>query len=123
MELLASYDTLFKVTVNNPEMISDQMLKFLYKMWEMGYAHGDFNEFNVMVDDKNVKIIDFPQCISTKDPRAIHYLKRDIECVQKYFWKKNRFFCNDSIFQDIFKGREVQIEVQRNGVELVHKGI
>lgn len=121
MELLDQYDTLFKVIVENPALISRKMLEFLKKMWDLGYAHGDFNEFNVMVNETDIKVIDFPQCISKDDPRAIMYLKRDIECVQKYFWKKNKFICDDSMFDEIFEKHQIKIEVQRNGIELLLK--
>lgn len=118
MELLDSYDTLYKVTVENPEVVSGKMLNFLKQMWEMGYAHGDFNEFNVMVRDSDIKVIDFPQCVPSDDPKAIFYLKRDIECVHKYFWKKNKIVCDDSMFADIYKATGIEMDVDRNGFEL-----
>lgn len=117
MELLDSYDTLFKVTVKNPEVISRKMLEFLKMMWDVGYAHGDFNEFNVMVSGDDIKVIDFPQCIPITDPKACLYLKRDIECVHKYFWKKNFFVCDDSMFKDILEKNNIRIEVDRHGFE------
>ncbi|ELA42138.1 atypical/RIO/RIO2 protein kinase [Vittaforma corneae ATCC 50505] len=118
MEFLDEHNPLYKVTVTNPTDISNKMLKFLRKMWDMGYAHGDFNEFNVMVNETDIKVIDFPQCISVDDPRAIIYLKRDVECVHKYFWKKNKFICDDSLLQDIFEKYRIKIEVERHGVDL-----
>ena len=54
-----------------------------------GLIHGDFNEFNLMVNDDGTKVtvIDFPQCISVKHPNASNYFQRDAECVFKYFDK------------------------------------
>lgn len=118
MELLDSYDTLYRVTVEEPEIVSNKMLLFLKEMWDMGYAHGDFNEFNVMVCGSDIKVIDFPQCVVSTDPKAIFYLKRDIECVHKYFWKKNRIVCDDSMFADIYKSTGIQMDVERNGYDL-----
>lgn len=118
MELLADYETLHRTTVDDPEMVSQGMLKFLRQIWDIGYAHGDFNEFNVMVRNGEIKAIDFPQCVEKSNPLALVYLKRDIECVQRYFWKKNRFICDDFIFNDVIKENNIEIEVQRNGFEL-----
>lgn len=123
MELLGSYDTLFKLTVENPGVISRKMFEFLKTMWDMGYAHGDFNEFNVMVSGDDIKVIDFPQCVSIADPKSCSYLKRDIECVHKYFWKKNFFVCDDSMFKDIFEKNDIKIEVERHGFELHCRGL
>lgn len=120
MELLDEYQPLYKIIVEEPEIVSNKMLTFLKEMWDMGYAHGDFNEFNVMVRDTDIKVIDFPQCVPTSDEKAIFYLKRDIECVQKYFWKKNKIVCDDSIFSEIYKLNNLNIEVDRAGFEL-HK--
>lgn len=120
MELLDEYQPLYKIIVEEPEIISNKMLTFLKEMWDMGYAHGDFNEFNVMVRDTDIKVIDFPQCVPISDEKAIFYLKRDIECVQKYFWKKNKIVCDDSIFSEIYKLNNLNIEVDRAGFEL-HK--
>ena len=71
-----------------------------------------------MVKDTEIKVIDFPQCVPVSDPKAIFYLKRDIECVQKYFWKKNKIVCDDSMFFDIYKQNEIVIEIERAGFEL-----
>lgn len=118
MELLDNYETLFKVIVSNPEVISQKIFKFLKNMWDMGYAHGDLNEFNIMVNEEDIKVIDFPQCVRNSDEKAPFYLKRDIECIHKYFWKKNKFVCDDSMFNDIFKECSITIEPERHGYEL-----
>ena len=51
--------------------------------------HGDFNEFNLMVneDGSKITVIDFPQCISINHPNAEMYFNRDVHCVYKYFDK------------------------------------
>lgn len=118
MELLDDYDPLYKVIVDEPEIVSKKMLCFLKEMWDMGYAHGDFNEFNVMVKGSEIKIIDFPQCVPTSDEKAVFYLKRDIECVQKYFWKKNKIICDDSMFAEIYSQNNIVIDVYRAGFEI-----
>lgn len=115
MEFLSEYEMLYKITVPNPAEISQKMFLFLRDMWDLGYAHGDFNEFNVMVKEDEIKVIDFPQSVPVSDPKAHFYLKRDIECVHKYFWKKNRFVCDDSILRGICDEHGIEIEVPRGG--------
>lgn len=116
MELL-DYDTLYRVKVDNPDVISTKMMAFVRKMWDIGYVHGDFNEFNVMVRGDDIKVLDFPQCIPVTDPKATAYLKRDIECVHKYFWKKNFYVCDDSIMKDVLKKNGIAIDVKKNEIE------
>lgn len=121
MEYLGAYEPLYNVKVVHPEIISKKMFDFILKMWNIGYVHGDLNEFNVMVSNEDIKVIDFPQCVARTDPKAIHYLKRDIECVHKFFWKKNFYLCDDSMFNTIFESTDIKINVQKNGFEIRNK--
>lgn len=84
---LLDYLPLYKTRVANAGEVFGLMLSFIRDLWNRGYVHGDFNEFNVLVRD-GIKVIDFPQCIKRTDDRALHYLKRDIDSVLSYFKKK-----------------------------------
>jgi RIO-like serine/threonine protein kinase len=61
----------------------------LVKFAQNGLIHGDYNEFNLMVDSTGTKltVIDFPQCISVNHPNAASYFYRDLECLYVYFSK------------------------------------
>lgn len=113
---LMDYDTLYRVKVDNPDVISAKMLSFIRKMWDLGYVHGDFNEFNVMVKGDDIKVIDFPQCIPINDPKAAFYLKRDIECVHKFFWKKHFYVCDDSCLKDACERMDIRIDIDKKRV-------
>jgi RIO kinase 2 len=115
MEML-DYDTLYKIKVENPEVISAKMIMLIKQIYDLGYVHGDFNEFNIMVLGDDVKVIDFPQCIPTTDPKAAFYLKRDIECVHKFFWKKNFFEVDHSILNDIIIKHDIKIEIDKKRI-------
>lgn len=112
MELL-DFDPLYKVRVEDPEAVAAKMMSFIRQMWDMGFVHGDFNEFNVMVCDSDIVVLDFPQCIPACDPRAADYLRRDIECVHRFFWKKHFHICDHSILQDAMDSLGIQIDVER----------
>ena len=54
-------------------------MQLLIRLAEHGLVHGDFNEFNLMIDDNEViTMIDFPQMISTSHPNAKFYFERDV---------------------------------------------
>lgn len=94
---LLNYAPLYQMKVENPAIISTKIFEFIKKLWDCGYVHGDLNEFNIMVRKDRIKVLDFPQCVAKTDPKALAYLKRDIECVHNFFMRKNRFVCDDSI--------------------------
>ena len=56
---------------------------------EHGLVHGDFNEFNLMVnEEEEITVIDFPQMTSTTHPNAQFYFERDVKCIQTFFTKR-----------------------------------
>ena len=47
---------------------------FSVRLAEFGVVHGDFNEFNIMIDDhEKITVIDFPQVITVDHANAQMY--------------------------------------------------
>lgn len=106
-----NYNMLYQIKIDNCEVISQKIFDFIYNIWQKGYVHGDLNEFNIMINGDKILVLDFPQCIKNTDRRAAEYLKRDIECIHKYFWKKNFYSCDHSVLNNIIE--DLQIEISR----------
>ena len=52
--------------VENVEKLYDDLMNLIVQFAEAGLIHGDFNEFNIMLTEKEEPIIiDFPQIVST----------------------------------------------------------
>lgn len=50
------------------------MFSMLVDLAEHGLIHGDFNEYNMLIDDDlNLTLIDFPQMVSTSHDNAEEY--------------------------------------------------
>jgi RIO kinase 2 len=58
--------------VNNPEALFSTLMDFIIRLAEHGLIHGDFNEFNIMLNNKTQDpfFIDFPQMVSTNHRNA-----------------------------------------------------
>ena len=70
-------------------------MDMLVKFASYGLIHGDFNEFNLMVDEEmKLYAIDFPQMVSTKHKEANFYFERDQNCIQILFKRKFGFICD-----------------------------
>jgi RIO kinase 2 len=55
----------------HPHQVYEKLLEQIIRLAEYGLVHGDFNEFNLMIDDdENITIIDFPQMTSTSHINA-----------------------------------------------------
>ena len=47
--------------MSNPQKVYSELLDQLIRLAEFGLVHGDFNEFNLLIDDdETITIIDFP---------------------------------------------------------------
>ena len=57
--------------VSDPGAVYNECMELVVKLANHGLIHGDFNEFNLMLDAKDhVTMIDFPQMVSTSHPNA-----------------------------------------------------
>uniref|UniRef100_A0A0P4WHN5 Serine/threonine-protein kinase RIO2 n=1 Tax=Scylla olivacea TaxID=85551 RepID=A0A0P4WHN5_SCYOL len=71
-----------------PQLYSD-LMDLIVRFANNGVIHGDFNEFNLMLDDQDKPIvIDFPQMVSTSHENAKIYFDRDVQCVQDFFRRR-----------------------------------
>lgn len=84
MELIDARE-LYKVRLENPEEILEMIIEEIKKMYEAGIVHGDLSQFNILVSEEGLWIIDFPQSVDVNDEKADDYLIRDIENVLSYF--------------------------------------
>ena len=76
--------------LTHPARVFQRLMDILIRLAEHGLIHGDFNEFNLLVnDEEEVTVIDFPQMISTSHINAEYYFNRDVNCVKTFF--KRRF--------------------------------
>jgi RIO kinase 2 len=85
---------------------------------EHGLVHGDFNEFNLLIDDdENITIIDFPQMTSTAHPNAQYYFSRDVVCIQDFFAKRFglHFQGVPQLSSDIDKAEDLDKEIKASG--------
>ena len=118
MELVQGYLLQNIAEVDDPEELYSKLMNLLLKFAAHGVIHGDYNEFNIMLDDAgNPVIIDFPQMVSTAHPDAKYFFERDVNCVRDFF--KRRFdFESESAptFDDIERVDALDAEVAASGV-------
>ncbi|NXX99912.1 RIOK2 kinase, partial [Centropus bengalensis] len=83
--------------VEDPASVYSELMDLIVKLANHGLIHGDFNEFNLILDnDDHVTMIDFPQMISTSHANAEWYFDRDVNCIKEFF--KKRFNYESELF-------------------------
>lgn len=87
MELFEGVE-LSRSDVDKPRVVLDAVIEELKKTWCVGYVHSDLSEYNIMVSEGDLRIIDWPQAVETDHPHAGELLERDINNVLSYFERK-----------------------------------
>lgn len=93
---------LVRTKLTDLDYFYNKLMDIIVDLYKMGYIHGDFNEYNVLIDCDRPILIDFPQCISIKTYQAIDVLRRDIRCIQEYFKRKYRYTNERNVLSEIF---------------------
>ena len=118
MELVQGYLLQNISEVDDPAQLYNKLMNLLLKFAGHGVIHGDYNEFNIMLDDDGQPvIIDFPQMVSTAHPDARVYFDRDVNCIRDFF--KRRFNYESELaptFDDVERTDALDAEVAASGV-------
>jgi len=93
MDYIPSFPLSCLSNLTDKEKAYNDLINIIVSLANHGLVHGDFNEFNILVDDnQNMYMIDFPQVVSIDHEEAEINFNRDVKCIHDYFWKK---FCVD----------------------------
>ncbi|MEN6341214.1 MAG: RIO1 family regulatory kinase/ATPase [Methanospirillum sp.] len=82
--------TLNRCRLEDPEPVIDRIVELVRTAYRNGAIHNDLSEFNVMIDDDRVVLIDWPQWIQPDHPNAGAVLERDLSNIVTYFARKYR---------------------------------
>ncbi|KIH90126.1 RIO kinase 2 [Sporothrix brasiliensis 5110] len=98
--------------VPDPAALYAELIGLILRLAQHGLIHGDFNEFNIMIQeqrpvatdsqrdtadgaDENLAVvpilIDFPQMVSMEHKNAEMYFDRDVACVKRFFERRFHF--------------------------------
>nr|DBA23385.1 TPA: hypothetical protein GDO54_014301 [Pyxicephalus adspersus] len=117
MELINGYPLCQVRQLEDPASLYSELMELIVKLANHGLIHGDFNEFNLMLDDEDhITMIDFPQMVSTSHPNAEWYFDRDVKCIRDFF--QRRFSYESELFptfQDIQKECSLDVEIAASG--------
>ncbi|ETB58762.1 Atypical/RIO/RIO2 protein kinase [Plasmodium yoelii 17X] len=110
------------VKISNPFKVIDFLLNTIIKFARSDIIHGDFNEFNILIDDnENITIIDFPQIVSLHHENGKMYFERDVKCVISHFYKKYKIRIEDyPLYEDIASLENEKIIKDENNISNKH---
>uniref|UniRef100_A0A023F7X8 Serine/threonine-protein kinase RIO2 n=2 Tax=Triatoma infestans TaxID=30076 RepID=A0A023F7X8_TRIIF len=99
------------------ENLYDELMELIVRLGNCGVIHGDFNEFNIMINEEGKPIlIDFPQMVSTNHVNAKMFFERDVKCIRDFF--KRRFDYESMLhptFDDVLREDVLDVEISASG--------
>jgi RIO kinase 2 len=71
-----------------PELVLEKIISNMTIAYRKGYINGDINEYNILVNDDNISILDWPQAVRVDTTNADVVLTRDVNNIVKFFSRK-----------------------------------
>ena len=89
MELVGQADDrarrLSEVRVENPETAYEVVREYMRRLHDAGLVHGDFSEYNMIIHEGELVVIDLGQAVTVHHPNADELLDRDCRNVAAFF--------------------------------------
>ncbi len=76
---------LTEVDVENPETAFEVVREYMRRLYDAGLIHGDLSEYNIVVHEGELVVIDLGQAVTVHHPNADDFLQRDCENVANFF--------------------------------------
>jgi RIO kinase 1 len=76
---------LSEVRLENPETAYEVVREYMRRLHGAGLVHGDLSEYNLVVHDDEIYVIDLGQAVTVHHPSAAEFLDRDCENVAAFF--------------------------------------
>lgn len=81
-------------SLDDPQSVLEKIISNVKIAYQNGYINGDLNEYNIMVNNDNIFILDWPQAIKVDTINANVVLLRDVKNILKFFSKKYKIETN-----------------------------
>ena len=92
MELVGQADDrarrLAEVNVENPQTAYEVVREYMRRLYRAGLVHGDFSEYNMIIHDGELVVIDLGQAVTVHHPNADDFLERDCRNIASFFSKQ-----------------------------------
>ncbi|WP_318567854.1 serine/threonine-protein kinase Rio1 [Salinigranum marinum] len=79
---------LAEVTVENPETAYEVVREYMRRLHGAGLVHGDLSEYNLIVHDGELVVIDLGQAVTVHHRNADEFLRRDCRNVASFFTRQ-----------------------------------
>jgi RIO kinase 1 len=74
-----------EVHIENPKTAYEVVQEYTTRLYDAGIVHGDLSEYNIVVQDSQLYVIDLGQAVTIHHPNSDQFLERDCRNVANFF--------------------------------------
>ncbi|MFC5365410.1 serine/threonine-protein kinase Rio1 [Salinirubrum litoreum] len=89
---------LAEVHVENPETAFEVVREYMRRLHSAGLVHGDLSEYNLIVHEGELVVIDLGQAVTVHHPNADEFLRRDCRNVAGFFSRQGVDVDGDTLY-------------------------
>ncbi|MGQ4556381.1 serine/threonine-protein kinase Rio1 [Halobellus sp. GM3] len=89
---------LAEVDVENPETAYEVVREYMRRLHAAGLVHGDLSEYNMIIHDGELVVIDLGQAVTVHHPNAGEFLRRDCRNVAAFFRRQGLGVTADELY-------------------------
>jgi RIO kinase 1 len=95
---------LAEVTVENPETAYEVVREYMRRLHGAGLVHGDLSEYNLIIHDGELVVIDLGQAVTVHHRNADDFLRRDCRNVASFFTRQGLDTDPDDLYDYVTSG-------------------
>jgi RIO kinase 1 len=97
---------LAEVTVENPETAYEVVREYVRRLYDAGLVHGDLSEYNMVIQDGELVVIDLGQAVTVHHPNADEFLQRDCRNVANFFARQGLEVTGEECYEFVVEEAE-----------------
>ncbi|ELZ87267.1 RIO-like serine/threonine protein kinase II [Haloferax elongans ATCC BAA-1513] len=90
---------LSEVNVENPDTAYEVAREYMRRLHRAGLVHGDLSEYNLIIHEGELVVIDLGQAVTVHHPNAEEFLRRDCRNIAKFFQRQGADADPDSLYE------------------------
>ena len=90
---------LAEVTVENPQTAFEVVREYMRRLHGAGLVHGDLSEYNLIIHDGELVVIDLGQAVTVHHRNADDFLRRDCRNVATFFTRQGLDTDPDALYE------------------------
>jgi RIO kinase 1 len=97
---------LSELQLENPDTAYEVVHEYMRRLYSAGLVHGDLSEYNILVHDSQLWVLDLGQAVTIHHPNSREFLERDCENVANFFTRQGLDADGESLLADVTAARE-----------------